>query len=289
MSLKTHNRTVTDTDIINFANVTWDHFYAHTDITSLGGTIFEKRAAHGYFILGAAAGLFVYPNKGPVQANYGLDECRFLRPIYHNDTIYVRLTCKEKQDRDSKGREFPSGVVKWFVEVFDTEDELVATATVLTLVQKTCPFMEFSPTNVNNKLSCLSANDKPNWGTMTPQHVLEHLEFQFDAAVGNKEIDVITPEEKLERYGDSLYNYIPMPKNHKAPYLKDGELQDLEYENFEVAKEALLNAYEAYELYYKEHPEAIHSHPVFGPLNKEMWDLLNRKHFNHHFEQFGLL
>ena len=100
ISLKTHKRTFTDTDIINFANVTWDHFYAHTDITSLEGSIFEKRTAHGYFIISAAAGLFVYPNKGPVSANYGLEECRFLRPLYHNDTVYVRLTCKQKVDRD---------------------------------------------------------------------------------------------------------------------------------------------------------------------------------------------
>jgi len=64
MSLLTHKRTITDSDIQNFANLTWDVFYAHTDITSLDGTIFEKRAAHGYFLLAAAAGLFVHPNKG---------------------------------------------------------------------------------------------------------------------------------------------------------------------------------------------------------------------------------
>ncbi len=52
-------------------------------------------------LFAAAAGLFVYPNKGPVAANYGLEECRFLRPIYHNDTVYVRLTCKQKIDSDA--------------------------------------------------------------------------------------------------------------------------------------------------------------------------------------------
>jgi len=119
MSLLTHKRTITDSDIQNFANLTWDVFYAHTDITSLDGTIFEKRAAHGYFLLAAAAGLFVHPAKGPVGANYGLDECRFIRPIYHNDTIQVRLTCKEKVERDSRGKEHPSGVVKWYEEIFD--------------------------------------------------------------------------------------------------------------------------------------------------------------------------
>ena len=140
MSILTHKRTMTDSDIQNFANLTWDHFYAHTDITSLRGSIFEKRAAHGYFILAAAAGLFVHPGKGPVGANYGLDECRFLRPIYHNDTLQVRLTCKEKVDRDARGKEYPSGVVKWYEEVFDQDGELVAMATILTLVQKKCPF-----------------------------------------------------------------------------------------------------------------------------------------------------
>ncbi|MCF6294844.1 MAG: phenylacetic acid degradation bifunctional protein PaaZ, partial [Flavobacteriaceae bacterium] len=112
MSLKTHKRTITDSDIINFANLTWDHFYAHTDITSLEGSIFEKRTAHGYFIISAAAGLLVRPNKGPVAANYGLEDCRFLRPLYHNDTIYVRLTCKKKIDRDQSGKVLPSGIVK---------------------------------------------------------------------------------------------------------------------------------------------------------------------------------
>src|SRR5690606_12727424 len=141
MSIQTHNRTITDTDIVNFGNLTWDHFYAHTDITSLEGSIFKQRTAHGYFIISAAAGLFVYPNKGPVAANYGLEEIRFLRPMYHNDTINVRLTCKQKVDRDVSGKELPSGIVKWFVEVFDVnaeneEDKLVAIATILTMVQK---------------------------------------------------------------------------------------------------------------------------------------------------------
>ena len=144
MSILTHKRTITDSDIQNFANLTWDVFYAHTDVTSLEGTIFEKRAAHGYFLLAAAAGLFVHPSKGPVGANYGLDECRFIRPIYHNDTIQVRLTCKEKVERDSKSKEHPSGVVKWYVELFDQEGELVAFATILTLVQKRSPFFDFS-------------------------------------------------------------------------------------------------------------------------------------------------
>ena len=98
----THKRTITEADIINFANVSWDHFYAHTDATSLEGTTFEQRVAHGYFILSAAAGLFVDPGKGPVLLNYGLDECRFLKPIYAGATIGVRFTVKEKLGQEKK-------------------------------------------------------------------------------------------------------------------------------------------------------------------------------------------
>ncbi|MGK0235028.1 MAG: oxepin-CoA hydrolase/3-oxo-5,6-dehydrosuberyl-CoA semialdehyde dehydrogenase, partial [Psychroserpens sp.] len=201
MSLKTHKRTITDGDIVNFANLTWDHFYAHTDITSLEGSIFEKRTAHGYFILAAAAGLFVYPNKGPVTANYGLEECRFLRPIYHNDTVYVRLTCKQKIDRDSRGKEHPSGIVKWYVEVFDVEHELVAIATILTMVQKKQKvFVEMTSEKITSCLNDLTENSKAKWGILTPQHMVEHLEDAYRIASGEfQDFEITTPEKYLEK------------------------------------------------------------------------------------------
>ena len=289
MSLLTHNRTITDTDIINFANVTWDHFYAHTDITSLQGSIFEKRAAHGYFILAAAAGLFVYPNKGPVSANYGIDECRFLKPIYHNDTLHVRLTCKEKVERDSRGREHPSGVVKWFVEVFDQEDELCANATILTLVQKKSPFQEFTKTNLEASINKLTVDTKANWGIMSPQHMVEHLEYQFQLAVGKQTTTLAIPEDKVERYQESLYNYRAMPKDFKHPHLNPETPEPLRFENLEKAKAAFFAAYEEYEQYFKENPDAETLNSMFGNLNKELWNLMHRKHFHHHFLQFGLV
>jgi oxepin-CoA hydrolase / 3-oxo-5,6-dehydrosuberyl-CoA semialdehyde dehydrogenase len=135
-SLLTHKRTVTEADIVNFANVSWDHFYAHTDDTSFDGTLFEGRVAHGYFIISAAAGLFVDPGKGPVLANYGVDELRFIKPVYVGDTIQVRLTCKEKMAQDPREDETPRGVVKWLVDVKDQDGESVALGTILTLVAK---------------------------------------------------------------------------------------------------------------------------------------------------------
>lgn len=135
-TLLTQKRTITEADIVNFANLSWDHFYAHTDVTSLEGTIFEQRVAHGYFVISAAAGLFVKGDKGPVLANYGLDELRFLKPVYAGATIGVKLTVKEKIAQDPKPDESPRGIVKWLVDVYDETGETVALATILTLVQK---------------------------------------------------------------------------------------------------------------------------------------------------------
>ncbi len=133
----THGRTITEADIVNFANVSWDHFYAHTDVTTLEGTTFEQRVAHGYFILSAAAGLFVDAKKGPVLLNYGIEECRFTKPVYAGMTIAVRLTVKEKMDQETRDDEdIPKGIVKFLVDVFDETDETVAIATILTMVKK---------------------------------------------------------------------------------------------------------------------------------------------------------
>ena len=136
-TIMTHKRTITEADIVNFANVSWDHFYAHTDTTSLDGTIFEERVAHGYFILSAAAGLFVDPGKGPVLLNYGLEECRFVKPVYTGATIGVKLTVKEKIDQEKlEDEEFAKGIVKFLVDVYDETGETVAIATILTMVKK---------------------------------------------------------------------------------------------------------------------------------------------------------
>ena len=291
MSLKTHKRTFTDTDIINFANVTWDHFYAHTDITSLDGSIFEKRTAHGYFIISAAAGLFVYPNKGPVSANYGLEECRFLRPLYHNDTVYVRLTCKQKIDRDVASTEHPSGIVKWFVEVFDAEDELVAIATILTMVQKKQEtFVEMTDEKIQECLNNLKEDAKPKWGIMTPQHMIEHLEYTYKVASGEiKDLEITTPEKILEKVHNSLYNYEKFPKNSNFPMLEKDTLDTLKHDDFVTSVTKFKEARENYKTYFKENPDAKLNNLVFGELNRYEWYLMERKHLNHHFEQFGLI
>ncbi|EPR72704.1 Phenylacetic acid degradation protein PaaN, ring-opening aldehyde dehydrogenase [Winogradskyella psychrotolerans RS-3] len=292
MSMKTHRRTFTDTDIINFANVTWDHFYAHTDITSLDGSIFEQRTAHGYFIISAAAGLFVYPNKGPVSANYGLEECRFLRPLYHNDTIYVRLTCKQKVDRDVASAEHPSGIVKWYAEIFDANtDEKVAFATVLTMVQKKQEVLtEMTEDKINDCLYALKEDAKPEWGIMTPQHMIEHLEYTYKIASGEiQDFEIATPSTILDKVHNSLWNYDKFPKNSQFPQLEKETLEPLKHPDLVTAIDKFKAQREKYLEFFKENPEAELKNLVFGELNKYESYLLERKHLNHHFEQFGLL
>jgi len=136
-SLLTHRRTVSEADIVNFGGVSGDYFYMHFDEIAAKDTQFGKRIAHGYFVLSAAAGLFVSPAPGPVLANYGLDNLRFITPVAIGDTIRARLTCKRKVDRnrtDEQGR--GQGVVAWDVQVTNQNDELVASYDILTLVMK---------------------------------------------------------------------------------------------------------------------------------------------------------
>ncbi|RNI27781.1 phenylacetic acid degradation bifunctional protein PaaZ [Rufibacter immobilis] len=133
----THRHTVTEADITNFANVSGDHFYAHVDATSLEGTLFTGRVAHGYYILSKAAGMFVDPKKGPVLLNYGLENCRFTKPVYPGMTIGVKLTVKEKIAQEKRSEEdVAKGIVKWLVDVTDETGETVAIATIMTMVKK---------------------------------------------------------------------------------------------------------------------------------------------------------
>ncbi len=136
-SLLTHRRTVSEADIVAFGGISGDYFYMHFDEVAARASAFGKRIAHGYFVLSAAAGLFVWPAEGPVLANYGLDTLRFVKPVGIGDTIRARLTCKRKIDRNRKGPDgVGQGVVAWDVEVTNQDGELVASYDILTLVAK---------------------------------------------------------------------------------------------------------------------------------------------------------
>ncbi|MBX2931556.1 MAG: phenylacetic acid degradation bifunctional protein PaaZ [Chitinophagaceae bacterium] len=136
--LITERRLITSEDIDKFADLSGDHFYAHIADTDFSGTMFEQQVAHGYFIMSAAAGLFVEGyKKNPVLLNYGIDELRFTKPVYPGTEIYIRFTCKEKIAQDKKDEnDIPKGIVKWLVEMIDDTDELTGIATILTMVAR---------------------------------------------------------------------------------------------------------------------------------------------------------
>lgn len=144
--ITTEKRLITSQDIDQFADVSGDHFYAHLIDTDFNETMFEEQVAHGYFIMSAAAGLFVDSyEKNPVLLNYGIDELRFTKPLYAGSSLYIRFTCKEKIAQETKeinpdipmakGADIPKGIVKWLVEMIDDTDEMVGIATILTMVQ----------------------------------------------------------------------------------------------------------------------------------------------------------
>ena len=136
-SLLTPRRTMTEADIVNFACLSGDHFYAHMDKIASAESIFGERVVHGYFVLSAAAGLFVDAGVGPVIANYGLENLRFIEPVKPGDTIQVRLTCKRKTlKKQRSAEEKPTGVVEWAVEVFNQHQTPVALYSILTLVAR---------------------------------------------------------------------------------------------------------------------------------------------------------
>ena len=135
-TLITHRRTVTEADIVNFGCISGDHFYAHFDEIAAKDSFFGKRVAHGYFVISAAAGMFVEPSPGPVIANYGLENLRFIEPVAAGDTIQVKLSVKQKIKKAPRGDEQPNGVVVWAIEVTNQNQEAVAIYDIMTLVAR---------------------------------------------------------------------------------------------------------------------------------------------------------
>jgi oxepin-CoA hydrolase/3-oxo-5,6-dehydrosuberyl-CoA semialdehyde dehydrogenase len=129
-------RRVTLADIEHFAEFTGDTFYAHMDEEAArANPLFGGRVAHGYLVVSFAAGLFVQPDPGPVLANYGLENLRFLTPVYPDDELTVTLTCKQIIPREDA----PHGEVRWDADVTNQDGKSVATYDVLTLVAKQWP------------------------------------------------------------------------------------------------------------------------------------------------------
>ncbi|MFC5271505.1 DUF1569 domain-containing protein [Adhaeribacter terreus] len=143
---------------------------------------------------------------------------------------------------------------------------------------KTVPFL----------LEKLTEDSKPHWGKMTAQHVLEHLGNTLVIVSTKKEIPVITPEDKLPAYLQFLKSDKPFDRDIPNPFVGDTP-PALRFENLDTAKTKLLAALEGFYKFFAENPEAKPVHPFFGRLNYEEWLQFQRKHFQHHFKQFGLV
>jgi len=129
-------RRVTLEDIEHFAEFTGDTFYAHMDDeAATANPFFDGRVAHGYLVLSFAAGLFVQPDPGPVLANYGIENLRFLTPVYPGDELTVTLTCKQIIPREDAAH----GEVRWDTDVTNQDGASVAKYDVLTMVAKRWP------------------------------------------------------------------------------------------------------------------------------------------------------
>ncbi len=132
-SIVTKKRRITLEDIEAFAELSGDKFYAHMDSDAARrNPFFEDRVAHGYFVVSIAAGLFVWPEEGPVLANYGMDNLRFATPVYAGDVLQVQFTCKQKVNRETE----QYGEVRWDTTIVNETGEVVASYDVLTLVAR---------------------------------------------------------------------------------------------------------------------------------------------------------
>jgi|LauGreDrversion4_1035100.scaffolds.fasta_scaffold01475_2 oxepin-CoA hydrolase/3-oxo-5,6-dehydrosuberyl-CoA semialdehyde dehydrogenase len=150
-------------------------------------------------------------------------------------------------------------------------------------------FIQFPGPTVVELLSKLQSETPAQWGIMTAQHMLEHLMLPLAFSRGEFKVPLVTPIEKVEKVKRiMLLSDAPLKRDFAAPFLGDG-LQALKHANFEEAKLALMAEIELYINFWEQENEASFTHPIFGNLNKEEWYLFHRKHFTHHFTQFGLL
>ena len=156
--------------------------------------------------------------------------------------------------------------------------------------KKQTVFTEMTSEKIKECLSKLTEKAKTKWGTMSAQHMVEHLEYTYRIASGEiQDFEIATPERYLEKTHDTLYNYKPMPVEFDFPLAEKSKIETLKHPDLETAKVKMLESRAAYLQFFKENPEARTKNVVFGELNKFEWYLLERKHLNHHFNQFNLL
>lgn len=147
-------------------------------------------------------------------------------------------------------------------------------------------FIQDNLESVIRHLNQIEADTQPLWGTMTAQRMVEHLTDGLFLGIGQIEMTCPYEGEKLERSRTFLMSDQPMPREFKAHFVNDDA--PLRNEDFDMAIDAFVDAWLAMEEYEEGHPDAVHVHPVFGPLNQAEWRWMHRKHMTHHLMQFGV-
>jgi oxepin-CoA hydrolase/3-oxo-5,6-dehydrosuberyl-CoA semialdehyde dehydrogenase len=137
------------------------------------------------------------------------------------------------------------------------------------------------------RLEILKKDDKPLWGKMTSQHMVEHLILAVKMSNGKFNLECFNPPEKIPTLKRFLMSSKPLPKLFENPALTKG-LLDFEFESLNEAREKLKEEIEDYYKFFKNNPNAKPLNVTFGSLNKDEWDFFHKKHFEHHLSQFGL-
>ncbi len=147
---------------------------------------------------------------------------------------------------------------------------------------------KFLSEKVPNVIQTLKEDQKPLWGLMTPQHMVEHLIVIYKLSIGRIKLPVASKEEDLPRLKAYLMKDSPMRRSVQAPN-GNNNLQPLRSANLQEAKEKFLNETAHFVSFMKEQPDFIANHPFGGPMTSEEWAQFHRKHIKHHFIQFGLI
>lgn len=150
--------------------------------------------------------------------------------------------------------------------------------------------MVFDKTYLKARLGQLPADKIPAWGSMTPQHMTEHLRLAVQLSDSRATFPLVTPEEKVERARNRmLSDEWQMPVNFKAAFMPEEGLRPLEFDSLPAAIDALMAEIDYFYDFFEKNPDAKPVHPYFGPLNRQEWEINHHKHFSHHLQQFGLL
>jgi len=136
-------------------------------------------------------------------------------------------------------------------------------------------------------LNQLQPDQKPLWGKMTPQHMVEHLYKAVQASINEINLNVFTEERKIPILKKLFLGERALPKEFMNPAIGP-ELLTLEFKDLNKAIIELENVQKRYEQFFINNPSVKTAHPIFGYLTKEEWDVFHQKHFKHHLAQFGI-